>query len=341
MKKKRKILLAVLLLVFIFVVAYTLHWYYIGRWMEVGSRRTIDDVIHVERGRINQDDVLFIVEDTIFITREHFLAPQYLVLRSSKGIRLRNLSDAPDWEIVEVNIYDMFSREVINTINVLELQEEYASAYRFNGDSSAINMRITMGGEKLSWQLRSLIDPDGPRRFANLDLNLETNEVTVLTRDLNLIEERPYPPERRDEFEREMSIFSAWPFTDAANWPDTPEKCFLTLNGLSETGERDEFHLQHLVFPGVVGIRISATNLPVNSQELYERFPGLKAFQGEEGLMVNIILTGFPSAEEIATMFMEDGQEISFDGLIIRDRSSIDGEAREIHSFEDFVKWVN
>ena len=89
---------------------------------------------------------------------------------------------------------------------------------------------------------------------------------------------------------------------------------------------------------GVAEIDIPGEGLPENNQALYAQFPGLKQYRGEE-YEILIYLTDKPDAEEILRLFLEDGQEISFDGVTVTAEHSADGQEHKIESFEDWNRW--
>lgn len=44
--------------------------------------------------------------------------------------------------------------------------------------------------------------------------------------------------------------------------------------------------------------------------------------------------------EEIVRLFVNDGQDLSFDGVIVDAESSVDGLFHKVDSFEDFYKYI-
>jgi hypothetical protein len=131
----------------------------------------------------------------------------------------------------------------------------------------------------------------------------------------------------------QLSIFNSWPLDVEATQGRSPR--FRIINGM------DGITFFTSGIPGVVTVRLEAINLPRESQELYSMFPGLREFIGREGLFLNILIGGQPTAEDILTIFMEDGQEISFADIIMSADWSIDGQEHQIYSFEDYFKWVD
>lgn len=92
-------------------------------------------------------------------------------------------------------------------------------------------------------------------------------------------------------------------------------------------------------YEGVFEVYGIAEYLPQNNEVLYGMFPELKQYRGEENCFIYMLIGGDPTAEELLRLFMEDGQEISFEGAVLSGERSIDGEPHEIHSFEEYEQW--
>ena len=92
-------------------------------------------------------------------------------------------------------------------------------------------------------------------------------------------------------------------------------------------------------FEGVFEVRGLAEYLPEHNEVLYGMFPGLEQYRGEEDCYICLYIAGNPTAEELLRLFMEDGQEISFEGAVLSGEYTVDGEDHEIHSFEEYEQW--
>ena len=79
--------------------------------------------------------------------------------------------------------------------------------------------------------------------------------------------------------------------------------------------------------------------LPESNETLYKEFPGLKNYGGSEEDIVTFYIGGAPTAEEILKLFLEDGEEISFEGCVLPAKLSIDEQDHEIRSFEEYEQW--
>jgi hypothetical protein len=57
---------------------------------------------------------------------------------------------------------------------------------------------------------------------------------------------------------------------------------------------------------GVATVELSTASLPEKNKALYERFPELEQYRDQEWRMVRIYLGGYPTKEEIASLFVEE-----------------------------------
>ena len=85
-------------------------------------------------------------------------------------------------------------------------------------------------------------------------------------------------------------------------------------------------------------------DLPSENAKLFSLFPELKeeyrnSMNVGTDKSVDIILTGNPSEEEIMSLMIPDGQEISFEGIKISAENSVDGMEHDIHSFDEWREY--
>ena len=85
--------------------------------------------------------------------------------------------------------------------------------------------------------------------------------------------------------------------------------------------------------------------IPKESKRLYELFPHLrenldKLISEGEKARVTFMLSDSISDKELADMFFENGEDISFDGVIVDGRHSVDGLPHKINNFDDFKKYM-
>ena len=85
--------------------------------------------------------------------------------------------------------------------------------------------------------------------------------------------------------------------------------------------------------------------IPKDNKKLYELFPKLrenldKLMAKGEKAKVTFMLPDSISDKELADMFFENEEDISFDGVIIDGRHSVDGLPHKINNFDDFKKYM-
>jgi len=100
------------------------------------------------------------------------------------------------------------------------------------------------------------------------------------------------------------------------------------------------------VWEGFTDVYIYDTDrIPKDNKKLYELFPKLKEnldklISEGEGAKVTFMLSDSISDKELADMFFENEEDISFDGVIIDGRHSVDGLPHKINNFDDFKKYI-
>lgn len=90
-------------------------------------------------------------------------------------------------------------------------------------------------------------------------------------------------------------------------------------------------------------------NIYENNTKLFTMFPELKILCDEikkndinkvrANIAVDIVLTGNPSEEEIMSIILPEGREVSFDGVKINAENSVDGKEHDIHSFDEWREY--
>ena len=85
--------------------------------------------------------------------------------------------------------------------------------------------------------------------------------------------------------------------------------------------------------------------IPKDNKKLYELFPKLrenldKLISEGERAKVTFMLSDSISDKELADMFFENVEDISFDGVIVDGRHSVDGLPHKINNFDDFKKYM-
>ena len=276
-------------------------------------------------------DVCFVSDERI---RANDIVPgRYLVLSSVAGVSqdVDTGGKISHYSRYELHLYDLKNGELTKVIDVNKILEQKGGKdYQIEGISSC-NTAEVEGKECIRLYMERI--PNGKddswktdRMYLNIDVNT-WDSFWMKTED-----------EREEvkidsEVERETSIFDEW-----------GEYSLVEANGFAVEETEDGKGKYFLVgaypcWKGMVQIKMSTEYLPGKNEALYSEFPKLKEYQGEEGLAVCIYLSDYPSAEEIFKLFMEEGQEVSFEGAVLDAELSIDGQEHEIHSFEEYYQW--
>ena len=82
-----------------------------------------------------------------------------------------------------------------------------------------------------------------------------------------------------------------------------------------------------------IAVNVRVSSLPENSTKLYEKFPKIKEMEFEQDSLLTFFLDGM-SEEEIIELFLEDGQEINYEGVKML-RNTKDGEDHILTGKED------
>jgi len=223
------------------------------------------------------------------------------------------------------HIYDLFTGERVETIDVLDLTKNIDDYFHSSNLAAPLIVTADDGEIYAQWRMRKIRSSNNEDWVAGyLQMNLATREAFFSERHIGYQRLELEANER--EYRNRQRIF--WCRTN-----------LLEANGI-EIDSSSEFFVDLQRYGGMVEIRLLATLLPKESEALYSRFPGLQDFIGMEDLWVRVLIEDYPEPEEILTMFMEDGREISFEGVVLPANMSVDGNSHEIGSFAEFDRWV-
>ena len=233
-------------------------------------------------------------------------------------------------------IYDLRTQQLIKEYTLEEIEshlpEGYILAYPCPQFYSERN------GEP--YMLMSVCPSDRiETRNTNDTLSGVYLEINVLKGTIYLTDNTPDTSALSEADNQELSIFWDWGTKDV--YP------FLDANGFSgemkiiteQDKERKIMECYWRKSNGHVELVLTGPALPVNNSRLYGMFPNLKQYVGNQDVTVNLLLSGYPSAEEIMELVLEEGQEVSFEGCVMGAEYSKDGQEHEIRSFEEYNKW--
>lgn len=221
-----------------------------------------------------------------------------------------------------VKLYDIETKELVKTVNVKKLIKNIDEDISIIGINTFETTAIE-GEPYFLIRVEDIIQSTEEYSLTNirwLCVNLDTEEYII----------KPRPPyefiEARDA---EVDIFKL-DFLQL-NSPGIPYKGRLVVNNL-------------YYWQGCRDISFDLYEVPVNNEKLYSKFPTLKEDverlkeEGKDAL-VHIILTDDPSYDEIASYMAEGDYKPTFEGMIVWDNESIDGEKHKVHSAEEWYEY--
>jgi len=205
------------------------------------------------------------------------------------------------WEYVQTNVYEIATGNLVKSINVKALIEEKAPGYQYDkGSAEAFTGKN--GHIFLRWSLCD-IPADGNQEPVSkyLCMDYETGEIYIEETLQTL-----YGATEKQEIFKEEFYNHGWgayleqnEFTDFNDEAENEKRYF----------EYTAYGPVTAFVNGFADIRITTSALPKENEELYSRFPGLKDYQGKEGMVARIFLGGYPTAEEMQQLFVEEAVE--------------------------------
>lgn len=318
-------------------------------WRYYDVEPTIESFCFGEVSNENPSDVAYVICDVDgFRSRNTYVPHHYMVQLSSAGRSTHWLEDGRsisrrEHERYILRAYDFSTREFVREFDLLEILEDermteshgiIANAI-FDLDFVELDGQMYMQKTFLELLENGSLLFDDVSNAKRLLINISTGEYRILSFE----EARVFRERRSRELDIQLAFFDS-------RW-DSPLgggeiNLFLERNGIINDGDEEYFWINSTALPSdVFRITLSSNNLPMENERLYNMFPGLVQFR-EQYSRIDIILTGSHwTAEEILRLFMEDGQEISFEGATMSSISTIDGEEHEIHSFEDYLRLLD
>jgi len=253
-----------------------------------------------------------------------------------------NLIEKYSYRKFFINVYSLEAQELVKSYSIKDLKKSMPNDYHI---SPGLSTCFRNNGQDYLKVDTSYVGQDSAlmHELFWLIINVDTDEMRFVDVDTyydDLLESS----EKAARFNNQLGIFFDWTqepnyyqFLNANgftlfHWGDFkfPTMSFRCVTGWDTQGFQNE---------GIAEISITTYALPKENKELYSKFPGLKQYQGQEGLVAQIFLGNYPSAEEVMKLFLEEGQEISFEGCIMDGKYSIDGLPHEINSFDEFDQW--
>lgn len=329
---KKKVIIGIIIAV-VLVIIVVLGIDYWKHTKSLSYDTEFDQILFAEQGEVSEQSMSFISKEEYRLNLlQNALLGQYVMDCHVKGKEYYSWEKGIDkyiYKTAEIEFFNFVTGEIEKTIDIKEITEKYVPGFQW--DMWGPYIEATSDSIYISWgTLNPEIQiPDAwheGRQMVNV--NYDTGKVIV--GDLNI-----------GELSEEQKKWSH--NTSFLYFMDTN---FLKSNGFISYSPDDGFQKDTVYFfhyygwdMGIVGVQMTFSTLPKKNEALYSEFPKLKEYEGNENDIVTLYLGGYPTAEEVMKMIMEEGNEISFEGCVLPANESIDGEEHEIHSFEEYEQW--
>ncbi|GFI04521.1 hypothetical protein IMSAGC005_03373 [Lachnospiraceae bacterium] len=285
----------------------------------------------IEAGEVTEGSLCLVEPKGITLYFYNIILDDYIYFRKIKGERYPLAEGETRFDRIEkynediIELYNFKTGETEKTIDFAAIAEENTPGKQFK---RFIEAEVIDGKPYLQWKVYPVEEPH----------NVERAEI--ITYDLN--EERVVdyidisPPSQYTE--EEKRYYKSFYLIDDS-WCN-----FLEINGfIRESIDKKGIYVDYTDSwrDGVIIVEMPASMLPENNVKLYAEFPRLKEYDIKAGDCVRLFFAGYPDAEEIMGMLMEDGTELTYEGCILDSVLSIDGKEHEVSNMDEYIKWCN
>ena len=270
-----------------------------------------------------------------------FVEGRYIALSTIRGWKKKDytyscLGQRTDCDKFMVEIYDVVDREVVQTIDIKKEMRPYAKEWQFLAEYNAIqDIFIDEGGSPILYiSIDKIIHGDYAEEYGKymdfyyLTYNLETGEAGIISHT------EAY---RNEEALEDMK--AQWNILDYSNSALLQENGFYNSTDFMKKPCFDKDWVAMLGQSGYMILHVSAWALPEDNAELYRHFPGLEKYRDDKDKVVTFFLPDYPQVEDIFPLLVEAEQGVSFENVVLKEESAIDGQEHEIHSFEEYYQW--
>jgi len=237
-------------------------------------------------------------------------------------------------ENFDVKVYGIGGKQIKNEIDVLEILKE-KNMNIMPTDYTMFTTRMYENKPCLVFGAEDIVP-------SNEDKNNNTKRMIYIDVETGELFEKEYEDIIEDlEDENRINLIYTSQFSkfmkqnmDNAVWSDYDSNSVRTLS----------------FFEGCRQIHFTdIEDISENNTKLFTMFPELKSLcdeikkndinEGRANMAVDIVLTGNPSEEEIMSIILPEGRELSFDGVKINAENSVDGKEHDIHSFDEWREY--
>lgn len=217
-----------------------------------------------------------------------------------------------------VSLYDIESGELEKTIDIKEILDKYGKSI---SNVKQQYYDIVLIDEEPYIGIRVYDINHLPREIREVSVpNERILYVNLLTKQC--IEEWDMPNELKVDDDQTIELLDSHPYIFGLKFAISAYDCW----------------------EGVVKAKADIDGINNNYKKLYEKFPDLKEKidklkREKKDAELVVVLTGDPSYEEIMEVLSEEGQEYSFNDIVIKSEDSVDGMEHQIHSFDEWRKY--
>ncbi len=319
------IALAIVICVGIIVVFFNVQKNKANEWQVAQS---MEQFLFMEPGKQTEGSLCIVVsqEENPFFFQVFF--GKYIAFKKIKGKKY--FDDAQEtyckeYEETIFELYNFKTGEMEKTLDLLAIEEEYAPGKQHR--YTMLDARKVDGKEYLIWRVDGLKGQENESEYIFFDIN-------------------------EDKVVKDVALDKSYNESEKGYYKSThilvDDECnFLEVNGYTrhdagsyKTGEID-IHYSNIARTGIMRVGMLVDDLPKENAKLYEEFPELKEYEGEPGEQAGLWIAGYPDAEEVLGMVMEEETEITYEGCVLEPGASIDGKEHEISCMDDYIRWRN
>ena len=301
------------------------------------SKEKYEYFTYVETGNTNEENTVVITSDSAYTVINCVVPGKYICIPDVEYQYDKTNEDILEIKKALYRVYDLETGELLRTIDIEKVKEETAPNMRMQ---TLISPGIVVTGEAnyIYFKLRDSADKQNRIKKRSLYINVETGKGFIPDPgNPPLPEELEYGDEN---YEKMMDSHGQHYWLRDDRTGVLAANGFETFEPASGRREWEGLFVMH-VTDRILGITTMRKYLPEENEKLYSEFPGLKEYKGEGDEYVTVYLEAYLTTEEIMELFMEDGEEISFEGCVIQPEDSIDWRLHEVHSFEEIEQWYD
>lgn len=225
-----------------------------------------------------------------------------------------------------IDFYNYRTGEIERTLDMVAIAAEYTPGKQYCPGMDA--MRIN-GKRYFEWKVHSIEEPKNFDLTEYMVYDLDEGKIV----DNSIIDEYKYTEDEEEYFKSFYILCDRY--------------CnFKEINGFITEYEEGDLPKIDVIYTrtwrdGIIEVIMQVSDMPDENARLYGEFPELKGYEAEGEEEVKFCFAGYPDAEEVLGMLLEEGTEITFEGCILEAENAVDGQEHEISCVDDYIKWCN